>query len=111
MSEWKTVTTLGEIPILGSRVIETDSIRIALFRTSQDQVFALRDECPHKKGPLSQGIVHGTAVTCPLHNWNIDLATGEAMGADEGCTHSFACKVEGDSVMLAFPLEPAATAA
>jgi len=107
MSEWKTVTTLEQIPVLGSRVIETDAVRIALFRTSDDQVFALRDECPHKKGPLSQGIVHGNAVTCPLHNWNIDLSSGQALGADEGCTNRYDCKIEDGEVLLAFPLQAA----
>ena len=71
---WIEVVALEDIPQLGSRVIKTDTMNIALFRTAGDEVFAMRDECPHKKGPLSQGIVHGTSVTCPLHIWKIDLA-------------------------------------
>ncbi len=81
---------------------------VALFRTRDDQVFALRDSCPHRGGPLSQGIVHGTTVTCPLHNWKIDLASGEAQGPDEGCTNSFPVKVEDGVVYLAFRIEEAA---
>ncbi len=100
MSNWKEVVALTDIPKLGSRVVATDSMNIAVFRNSKDEVFAMRDECPHKKGPLSQGIVHGNTVTCPLHNWKIDLATGEAQGPDEGCTNTFPVKIENGMVLL-----------
>lgn len=80
------VCKLEDIPSQGARRIETPMGEVALFKTSDGQVFALRNQCPHKHGPLSEGIVHGHAVTCPLHNWVIDLKTGEAMGADKGCT-------------------------
>ena len=75
-------------------------IDVAVFRNADDQVFALLDRCPHKGGPLSQGIVFGTSVACPLHNWAIGLADGCAQGADEGCTPKFVCKVEGGAVLL-----------
>ena len=91
---------LDEIPRLGSRIVKTDTMNIAIFRTGDDRVFALRDACPHKQGPLSQGIVHGTTVTCPLHNWKIDLASGEALGPDEGCTNVFETKLEDDIVYI-----------
>ncbi len=100
MSNWKEVANLEEIPKLGSRVLETDQGRIALFRTSDDEVFALRDACPHKQGPLSQGIVAGHTVTCPLHNWKIDLESGEALAPDEGCTNVYPVKVESGVVFL-----------
>lgn len=100
MSNWTEIVELNDIPQLGSRVIKTDAMNIAVFRNSQDEVFAMKDECPHKKGPLSQGIVHGTSVTCPLHNWKIDLQSGEALGPDEGCTNVFPVKVEGGKVFL-----------
>ena len=99
---WVEVVALENIPRLGSRVIKTDTMKIALFRTARDEVFAMKDECPHKKGPLSQGIVHGTSVTCPLHNWKIDLASGEALGPDEGCTNVFPVKVENGTVYVDF---------
>mgnify|MGYP001816196110 FL=1 len=83
-------------------------MNIALFRTAGDQVFAIKDECPHRQGPLSQGIVHGTSVTCPLHNWKIDLASGEALGPDEGCTNTFAVKIENGVVFLALNASEAA---
>ncbi len=104
MSNWLEITPLDQIPVLGSRVVETDSINIALFRGKDDTVFAIKDSCPHKQGPLSQGIMHGHSVTCPLHNWKIDLTSGEAMGADEGCTNVFETKIEKGIVYLKTPL-------
>ena len=73
---------------------------MALFRNAEDQVFALLDRCPHKGGPLSQGIVFGTSVACPLHNWTIGLGDGCAKAPDQGCATRFAVKVEGDEVSL-----------
>ena len=84
--KWTAVGTVEDIPRQGSRVVKTDGGSIALFRTVKDEIFALEDRCPHGGGPLSQGIVHGARVTCPLHNWVIELASGEAVGPDEGCT-------------------------
>ena len=100
MSNWIEIAALNDIPQLGSRVVKTDTMKIAVFRNSNDEVYAIKDECPHKQGPLSEGIVHGTSVTCPLHNWKIDLKSGEAMGPDEGCTNVFPVKVEDGKVYL-----------
>ncbi len=86
---WLEVGNLQDIPQLGSRLVETPQGNIALFRTSDDQVFAIADRCPHKGGPLSQGIVHGHVVTCPLHSWKIDLSTGEAVAPDVGCVNRY----------------------
>jgi len=108
MSNWTRIAKLEDIPRLGARVVRTDTMDIAVFRTATDQVFALKDSCPHKGGPLSQGIVHGASVTCPLHNWKIDLASGEALGADKGCTHKYPVKVENGVVYLAFNAKEAA---
>ncbi|MDH3948008.1 MAG: nitrite reductase small subunit NirD [Gammaproteobacteria bacterium] len=100
MSNWIEIAELDDIPRLGARVVKTDTVDIAVFRTANDKVFALKDECPHRKGPLSQGIVHDTTVTCPLHNWKIDLASGEAKAPDEGCTRSYPVRVENGRVFL-----------
>ena len=100
MSNWQEITTLDSIPVLGSRVVETSTTNIAIFRSKDDTVFAIKDECPHKQGPLSQGIMHGDSVTCPLHNWKISLVSGEALGADEGCTNTYESKVEDGKVFL-----------
>lgn len=99
---WTQVCSVSDIPRLGSRVVKRDDGDIALFRTADDEVFALRDRCPHKGGALSQGIVHGKAVTCPLHSWNIALETGEACAPDSGCATRFAVKVDGDAVFVRF---------
>jgi nitrite reductase (NADH) small subunit len=108
MTNWTEIARLEDIPKLGSRVLQTDTMNIALFRTARDEVFAVRDACPHKGGPLSQGIVHGTSVTCPLHNWKIDLASGKALAPDEGCTNTFATRVENGMVYLALSENEAA---
>lgn len=100
MSNWTEIVALDEIPKLGSRVIDAKTMKIAVFRTSDDQVFAIRNACPHKGGPLSEGIVHGTSVTCPLHNWKIDLASGKALAPDEGCSNVFPAKIESGMVFV-----------
>ena len=101
MSQWKPICRVDDIPPLGARrVARPLGIAVAVFRTSDDRVFALLDRCPHKGGPLSQGIVFGDAVACPLHNWSIALADGNARAPDEGCTPAFACKVDAGLVYL-----------
>ena len=101
MSEWKKICLVLDIPVLGSRrVARAQGIDVAVFRNEQDQVFALLDRCPHKGGPLSQGIVFGTSVACPLHNWTIDLEGGCAKAPDEGCTQRFIVHVAEGAVHL-----------
>lgn len=100
MSNWIEVGLVQDIPVLGSRVVINGENEIAVFRNASDEIFALADSCPHKQGKLSQGIVHGTSVTCPLHNWKIDLASGEAMAPDAGCTGHYATKVEDGKIFL-----------
>lgn len=101
MDAWTVVCRVEDIPVLGSRrVARPRGVDVAVFRNAEDQVFALLDRCPHKGGPLSQGIVFGTSVACPLHNWTIALDDGCARAPDEGCTPRFACKVEGGQVLL-----------
>ncbi len=97
-SEWIEVCALQDIPIRGSRIVKTPNGCVALFRTHENEVFALDDRCPHSGGPLSQGIVHGRSVTCPLHNWIISLETGEAINED-GRTETRLVKVEDGQVL------------
>lgn len=99
-ANWIKVGLLSDIPPLGSRVVETMGGPVAVFRAADDHVFALHDSCPHKQGPLSEGIVHGHQVTCPLHNWVIELETGRAVAPDQGTTACFAVKVEDGLVWL-----------
>ena len=106
-TRWIDVGALDEIPVRGSRVVVTSRGDIALFRTADETVFAVDDKCPHKGGPLSQGIVSGKKVTCPLHNWNILLDSGAAVAPDEGCAATFAVKVVDGQVYLSLPAEHA----
>ena len=101
MAEWMRVCAVEEIPVLGARVIRTGQEDISIFRNEADEVFALHDKCPHRGGPLSQGIVHGRSVTCPLHNWKIDLTNGEAIAPDVGCARAFQVKVVDGAVLVA----------
>jgi nitrite reductase (NADH) small subunit len=101
MSEWKKICLVTDIPVLGSRrVARAQGLDVAVFRNDQDGIFALLDRCPHKGGPLSQGIVFGTSVACPLHNWTIGLTDGCARAPDEGCTPKFCVKVTEGNVFL-----------
>jgi nitrite reductase (NADH) small subunit len=101
MSEWKSICKVQDIPVLGSRrVVRDKGLDVAVFRNSADEVFALLDRCPHKGGPLSQGIVFGKSVACPLHNWTIGLDDGKAKEPDEGCTTRFTVKIEAGMVYL-----------
>ena len=109
-TDWLEIGRLDDIPKRGARVVKTARGDIAIFRTMDDQVFALDDKCPHKGGPLSQGIVQGESVTCPLHNWVISLRTGEAQGADEGCTRTIAVRLQDGRIQLSWP-SPAVKAA
>ncbi len=101
-ANWMRVGRLSDIPRQGARCVKHGDLTIAIFRTAQDQVFALEDKCPHKNGPLSQGIVHNGCVTCPLHSWVISLESGSAQGPDTGQTMTFPVKLDGDEILLGF---------
>ena len=101
MANWKAICALDEIPVLGARRVARDgACAVAVFRNAEDQVFALLDRCPHQGGPLSQGIVFGDRVACPLHNWTIALADGCAQAPDQGCTTRFAVALRDGRVYL-----------
>jgi len=100
MGDWIEIGTIEDIPPLGSRIVKTSAGDIAIFRAGDGRVFALDDRCPHKGGPLSQGIVHGGRITCPLHNWTIELASGEAVAPDKGCAHRHPVRTEGGTLFL-----------
>ncbi len=97
---WIDIGDINDIPLRGARVVKTPVGCVALFRTDDAEVRAISDRCPHKGGPLSEGIVHDNKVTCPLHNWVLDLNTGEAQGADEGRVDTFPVKVEAGRILL-----------
>jgi len=99
-ADWVEIGRVEDIPQLGARVVRTSEGDIAVFRTADDAIFALRDKCPHQGGPLSQGIVSGRRVACPLHDWKIDLDSGVAVAPDEGCAARFPVHVQGGVIQL-----------
>lgn len=100
---WIAIGDISDIPLRGARCVKTPGGKIAVFRTTDNEVFAIEDHCPHKGGPLSQGIVHGSSVTCPLHNWVISLETGKALGADEGTVRTIPVRNDGGTLFIAMP--------
>ncbi len=100
MSEWIKIAPLDDVPKSGSRVVKNGTVDIAIFRTDDDRVFALHDKCPHKGGPLSQGIMYGDKIACPLHSWKISMVDGNAEEPDEGHTACFNIKVEDNHIYL-----------
>jgi len=97
---WIDIGSIEDIPILGARVVKSATGCIAVFRTAATEAYAMDDSCPHKGGPLSQGIVHDRKVTCPLHNWVISLETGAAQGADQGQVKTYPLRVENGRMLL-----------
>lgn len=100
MATWVKLVATEEIPSMGSRKVVVGETEIAIFKTKDGSVFAINNVCPHKQGKLSEGLVHEHVVTCPLHNWDVDLATGEALGNDSGCTNVYETKIEEGVVYL-----------
>ena len=98
--QWVDIGALTDIPMRGARLVKSPTGCIAVFRTAHDLAYAIDDKCPHKGGPLSQGIVHGTSVTCPLHNWVISLETGQAQGADSGSVRTIPLRIEGGRMLM-----------
>jgi nitrite reductase (NADH) small subunit len=96
---WIDIGPIDDIPLRGARKVKTALGCIAVFRTDTDEVFAVTDRCPHKGGPLSEGIVHGQSVTCPLHNWVFDLNTGQAT-AEDGQIATFPVRVDAGRVLI-----------
>lgn len=100
-AQWLDIGPVGQLPALGARTLPVlGGQEIAIFRTATGDVYALHNRCPHKAGPLSEGIVHDTTVTCPLHNWRISLRTGEALGDDKGCVPTIPVKIDGGRILI-----------
>jgi len=100
MTDWIDIAALDAVPQRGARLVKTAHGCVAVFRTAADEVFALDNACPHKQGPLAEGIVHGASVTCPLHNWVISLETGLVQGEDTGQVATYPAKVEAGRILL-----------
>ncbi|CAH0356490.1 nitrite reductase small subunit NirD [soil metagenome] len=99
--QWLDIGPVDQLPALGARTLPVrGGQEIAIFHTANGEVYALANACPHKAGPLSQGIVHDTTVTCPLHNWRISLVTGQALGEDKGCVPVIPVKIDGGRILI-----------
>ena len=101
IGDWLDIGALAEIPARGARTVAVPGgEEIAIFRSGSGKVYALVNRCPHKQGRLSQGIVHGEAVACPLHNWRISLPTGEALGEDKGCVPTIPVRIDAGRILI-----------
>jgi nitrite reductase (NADH) small subunit len=100
MTQWIDIASLEDVPARGARMLKTAQGCVAVFRTADDEVYALDNTCPHKQGPLAEGIVHGKSVTCPLHNWVFSLETGMAQGQDEGQVATYPARVEAGRILI-----------
>ena len=100
MSTWIKLVTTDEIPVMGSRKVIIDELEIAIFKTKDESIFAINNVCPHKEGKLSDGLVHEHMVTCPLHNADIALASGEAIGENYGCADVYETKIKEDFIYI-----------
>lgn len=99
-ADWVDIGGIDDVPLRGARIVKSPFGCMAVFRTAENEAYAIEDKCPHKGGPLSQGIVHGKSVTCPLHNWVISLETGKAQGADSGAVRTFSLKIEKGRILV-----------
>ena len=104
MTDWIDIGPLDAVPARGARVVKTAAGCVAVFRTGDDRVYALDNACPHKGGPLAEGIVHGASVTCPLHAWAFDMNTGQAQGADEGAVRTYPVRVRNGRIQISAEL-------
>jgi nitrite reductase (NADH) small subunit len=101
IGDWLDIGPITQIEAGTARTLPVEGgEEIAVFHTMRGEFFALVNSCPHKQGPLSQGILHGDVVTCPLHNWNISLHSGKALGEDEGCVPTIPLKVDAGRIYL-----------
>ncbi len=98
---WIAIGSVSDIPLRGARCVNTPHGKIGVFRTADGAVFAIDNRCPHKGGPLTEGIVHGASVTCPLHNWVFSLETGKAQGADDGAVKTYPVRIDGGQLFIA----------
>ena len=94
---------LSDIPPGEGRVYSVSGRNIAVFRTRLGPVYAVQAECPHRGGPLADGLIGGTTLICPLHSWKFDLATGQALFGDCG-VRTFPVRIdEGEQIVLLSP--------
>ena len=102
---WHYVADCADIPLREGRRVRYGAREAALFNVG-DAFLAVDNRCPHRRGPLADGIVAGTAVFCPLHSWKISLETGCALSGGEGKVKTYPVRVADGKVYVAFDGEP-----
>jgi nitrite reductase (NADH) small subunit len=106
---WIQTARCEDIPLREARSVRLGGRDIAIFNLG-DRFLAVDNRCPHKGGPLSEGIVSGATVVCPLHAWKVNLETGSVLNTPDSpqCIEAFRTRVEDGVVLLELPIEPAA---
>ena len=99
--KWYPVAKPEEIPLKEGRKVSWKDYEVALFNLG-DQFLAVDSRCPHKQGPLADGIVSGKAVFCPLHNWKVSLESGCALSGGKGQVRTYPVKIMNQQVYVAF---------
>ena len=100
-----TLGPLAQIPIGEGRVFDIGGLRVAVFHARSGTVYATQASCPHRSGPLADGLMGGSTLVCPLHAWKFDLATGAALFGDCGIITYPARLDERGDVILALDAE------
>lgn len=102
MATFVKLATLRELPPGSSREVEHDGRIYALFNVD-GVISAIDGICPHQGGPLAEGPVRGTIVTCPWHGWQFDVRSGRSTLGTRITQPVFEVKIEGDDVLVAVP--------
>lgn len=100
-THWQPVARTHEIPVREGRKVSFEGHEVALFNLGE-KYLAVDNRCPHKQGPLADGLVSGESVFCPLHNWKISLENGCALSGGEGKVKVYPVKIVNQSVCIAF---------
>jgi nitrite reductase (NADH) small subunit len=98
--KWHKVCKVADIKPKTSQKITAGELTLALFHLTDGRFMTIEDRCPHQDGPLSDGIITGSIVTCPLHNWRINLISGETLPPDCECIKTYKTKIERDEVWV-----------
>ncbi|MCM3714684.1 nitrite reductase small subunit NirD [Alkalihalobacillus oceani] len=96
------VARLDELSIGLGKKVEIAGEEIALFKQEDQGVHAIQNRCPHKGGPLSEGIVSGEHVFCPLHDWKVNVRDGIVQAPDEGCVKRYEVDIVGEDIYIRF---------
>ena len=112
VNKWVRITGIENIPLREGRGVQIAGHDIAIFNLG-DRILAVENKCPHRGGPLADGIVSGSNVVCPLHAWKVDLASGEVVNQSMNapCIKTYATRFENGVVLLEIPVASAIPAA